>query len=52
MQVALDEGVRANLRASLDHWRALGPAGRAEFGLSAEGWEHELFGHLGIEHLA
>ena len=38
-----------NMRTTLAHWRAMSPEERAEYGLSEEGWEEELFGHLGID---
>ena len=33
----------------LAYWRAKSVEERAEFGLPEEGWEEELFGHLGID---
>jgi hypothetical protein len=38
-----------SLRRSLAHWRAMTPEQRAEMGLPEEGWEKELFGHLGVD---
>jgi hypothetical protein len=37
------------LRRSLAYWRAMTPEQRAEMGLPEEGWEEELFGHLGVD---
>ncbi len=45
MEKALLDG----LRLSLDYWRAMSPEERAEMGLPEEGWEEELFGHLGVD---
>ena len=44
----IDEGMRENMRLTLAHWRAMTPEQRAEYGLSEDGWEEQLFGHLGI----
>ena len=46
---AAEEGMRENMRQTLAHWRAMTPEQRADFGLSEEGWEDELFGHLGLD---
>ena len=45
----IDEGLRENMRQTLAHWRAMTPEQRAEYGLSEDGWEEQLFGHLGID---
>lgn len=37
------------MRSTLAYWRAMTPEQRAEMGLPDEGWEEELFGHLGID---
>lgn len=45
----MENALRDNLKQSLDYWRAMSPQERAEFGLPEEGWEEQLFGHLGID---
>ncbi|MDH4307107.1 MAG: SMI1/KNR4 family protein [Acidimicrobiia bacterium] len=46
---AMEDAMLAGIKASLDYWRGMSPEARAEFGLSEQGWEQELFGHLGID---
>lgn len=46
---AMDGMLLDGLRTSLEYWRAMSPEERAEHGLPEVGWEHELFGHLGID---
>lgn len=45
----MEEVLLDGMRATLAYWRAKTPEERAEFGLPEEGWEEELFGHLGID---
>ncbi len=45
----LEAALRENMKTTLAYWRAKSPEERAEFGLPEEGWEEELFGHLGID---
>lgn len=45
----MEEHMLEHLRSSIAHWRAMSPEERAAMGLPEEGWEEELFGHLGID---
>jgi len=45
----MEQGMRKQLKQSLDHWRAMTPEQRKEYGLPETGWEQVLFGHLGID---
>lgn len=46
---AMDDILLEGLRTSLEYWRAMTPTERAEYGLPEVGWEHQLFGHLGVD---
>ena len=45
----MDQVLRDGLRSTMAHWRAMAPEERAAMGLPDEGWEEELFGHLGVD---
>lgn len=45
----MEEALLENMKTTLAYWRAKSVEERAEFGLPEEGWEEELFGHLGID---
>jgi hypothetical protein len=45
----MEKFLRENLKSTIAHWRAKSPEERAAMGLPEEGWEEELFGHLGID---
>lgn len=49
MKLDMESALLDNMRTTLTYWREKSPEERAEFGLSEEGWEEELFGHLGID---
>lgn len=49
MKLQMENALLENMRTTLAYWRAKSPEERAEYGLSADGWEEELFGHLGID---
>jgi hypothetical protein len=48
-RVAMEGHLMEGLRSSLEHWRSLTPAERAQMGLPETGWEKALFGHLGVD---
>jgi hypothetical protein len=45
----MEDVMLEGLRSSIAYWRAKSPEERAEMGLPEEGWEEQLFGHLGID---
>jgi hypothetical protein len=49
MKQQMEAALLENMRTTLAYWRAKSTEERAEFGLSGEGWEEQLFGHLGID---